>query len=532
MKQRLIQTIATLVFLFLALKIGVTPISAQQPTPTPGAPIPTPTLDIERRISDIERKMHQLEVEQTQTIESLQSSINFSGILITVFSVIVGAMVALQGYSYIRQVRREEARDHRQARREDERDLAELAGVEQVSKIMTVVQQTLEGRRVAEERAREEAGEARKQLDEVRNEVEILDRFFKRFQANILNERQAIEEIASRWAREVARHEFRQKASDLNDFARRFDRFKTDSEPLEEEARLFSARVPCIRGIAALIANQPEIAKRHLTQVVGFQQPESDETEIAYYRRVANAYYYLGVNESNFGTYPDAIAYFEKANALDPQGTDFLTRVVTAEAYAMKGDLDMAMQFLNEVEQEASKKELTEERLRNVYRRLRSRATLIKANLVIRRREVNQLEKAKELLEPVYESDPNYYYATATLAQVLRVLGDTSRAQELFSEANQTIERSGDLIIVTEVRSRILLLMFAGMCCKHSPMDEKRSEDHLVNAESLLGSLPKMDSQVCMVFSPFSKQNENSATIRDQIGSIRNGDVLEPVKSD
>ena len=141
-------------------------------------------------------------------------------------------------------------------------------------------------------------------------------------------------------------------------------------------------------------------------------------------------------------------------------------------------------------------------------------------------REANWHEKAIETLKNVYDADSLYYYATATLAQVYADRGNLDIANELFQKAYQTIERSGDLITVTEVRIKILLLMVAGMCCKHGLEDEKRSEEHLSKADALLDNLPKIDSQPCTVFSTLSKRNEKSDTIHHHIELIRKGEVL------
>jgi tetratricopeptide (TPR) repeat protein len=400
---------------------------------------------------------------------------------------------------------------------------AYLMGIEQVYGVMNVVRQTLEIRLKTEEQAREMVAGAREQLDE---QLGPLQQFYQHFQVTIKRSRQAIEERASQLA-QVSRHDFRRKTSELNSFAQQFDTFSAEFEVLEEERRTFGARVPYIRGIAAHCANQPENAVKYLNDVVSSHQPEPGEDAIAYKRRVANAYYYLGLTESNFGNNEKAIELFEKANELDLQARDFLTRVVTAEAYVMMKDFDKAQGYIDYVERRLNEIESEEGHLRNFHLRLRSRAALIRANIAILRREANWHQEVQRLLnETVYVTDPQYYYATATLAQIHYDQGATGKAQELFHKAYQSIERSGHLLTVTESRSRILLLMVAGMCCKHGLMDEKRAEQHLDEADHLRDSLPRMGSQVCTVFSTLSKRNESSDTIRRHIELIRRGEVL------
>ena len=140
--------------------------------------------------------------------------------------------------------------------------------------------------------------------------------------------------------------------------------------------------------------------------------------------------------------------------------------------------------------------------------------------------EANWQEKAQQILEAVHNSEPHYYYASATLGQVYHFMGDADKAQGLFRHAYETIERSGDLQKVTETRSKILLLMVVGLCCKHGLPDEKRAGEYLDNANNLRARLPKLGDQVCTVFSILSRKNENSETIRSHIDLIRKGEVF------
>ena len=150
----------------------------------------------------------------------------------------------------------------------------------------------------------------------------------------------------------------------------------------------------------------------------------------------------------------------------------------------------------------------------------------MRANMAILERGADWHPEAQQLLEQVYEEDPYYYYATATLAQIHYDQDAIGKAQELFDKAYESIERSGDLLTVTEARSKVLLLMVAGMCCTHGIVDEKRVAQHLDEADNLRDDLPRMGNQVCTVFSTLSKRNESSDTIRHHIELIRKGQVL------
>jgi tetratricopeptide (TPR) repeat protein len=399
-------------------------------------------------------------------------------------------------------------------------------GVGQVSKIMDVIQQTLESRLEAEKQAGAMIKELQGELDSALKQVRPLELFYQRFQTTIRETRDKIEKQASLWAREIKRHDFRGMSDDLNIFARQFDTFKSDFEPLEEPPGTFSARVPYIRGVAAHYANQPGIAKKYLEEVVSFPKPELDEEPQNYDRRIANTYYYIGLTKSNFGNYEDAIESFEKANQLDHEDKDFLTMVVTAEAYIMMDNFNKAQQYIDLIEKRLHEIESEEGTLRNFHRRLQSRAALIRASMAILKRDPGWHEKATELLEKMYVKDPQYYYATATLAQVYYDQGDHDKAKELFSKAYATIEHSGHLITVTEARSKILLLMTAGMCCKHGLPGDARTEGHLDTADGLRSSLPRMGPQICTVFSVLNKRNESSDVIHRHIEAIRERKVL------
>jgi tetratricopeptide (TPR) repeat protein len=557
MKQRLIGALVALVALSLAATAAAVQVSAQQSTQTP-PPIFTPTPS-----PDWEKRIYQLEVEQEKNIGSLKSINEQNRFIITGVGAIIAVLVAIQGFATASHLRREQTSFEKvsgimdavqqtlQRRLEEEQNRkidqvsnimdvvertlesrleveeqaheASRAGVEQVSKIMEVVQRTLESRLDAEKQAREEARQAQVQLQTVLDRFTSLERFYKNFQMTIKNARRAIEESASRLA-QVPRHGFKERVNELSSFAQQFDTFKAEFEDLEEEPHpKFSARVLYIRGIAALYANQPEDAKQYLEKVIHFQDPEPGEPHLAFDRRVAVAYYYLGLIESNFGNHQGAIDSLEAANKRDLERRDFLTRIVTAEAYVMINNFDSARRFLSEVEEELGKMERAEGRLYNHQLRLRSRAALIRANMAILGR---QADEARKLLEPVYAADPRYYYATATLAQVYASQGDFGGAERLFREAYETVERSGHLFTVVEARSKILLLMVAGMCCKHGIRDERRSEEYLDQADGLRGSLPTLGGKACTVFSTLSKRSESSGTVHEHIEKIREDVIL------
>ena len=478
-------------------------------------------------LSGFEDRLFKLETAQKHVITSLNTANEQNKTLLTGFGAVLGGLFVLISIVTFIQIRREGFKEANQASRESARDLVENAGVKQVSEIMDVVKRTLKSRLDAETEARADAKKKGDELEKVRREVKDVSEFLKNFQSNIQSQRKSIEENASLLV-QLPRHKFRLNLTKLNSFAMQFDSFKSQFEALDNSSKEFSAEPLYIRGIASHYANHPQDAKYYLDKVTKLPQTTTTLIERAYKRRLANTYYYLGVIALNFGNAQNAIDFFNQANDLDPAETDFLTKIVTAESYIMSGPelFGKAEEILDKVEQGLNQKRNKEGQLAGVYLRLESRISLIRTNMaILNSGDVNWLEIQKQL-EEVYKIDPLYYYASATLAQIYAIQNEGARARKFFRISYENIEKSGDLQTVTEVRSQILLLMFASICCQHGLKDHKRSEEHLDKAESLRGSLPKINSQECTVFSTFSKKNEKSDTIHSHIGFIRKGRVL------
>jgi broad specificity phosphatase PhoE len=103
------------------------------------------------------------------------------------------------------------------------------------------------------------------------------------------------------------------------------------------------------------------------------------------------------------------------------------------------------------------------------------------------------------------------------------------RARQQFDSAYDCIVRRRHLETTTEVRSRILLLMVAGICSRMGSSDGKKRmpEEFLDEAKMLLERLPRRDSEQCTVFSPLSKRNETASTVASHIGQIELGAVIQ-----
>lgn len=527
MKKKILPVLVFSVFVLIVFSMwGVVVTSAQQDSPTPTVlptSIVTP-LPVFESVYALEDRVQRLEITQEETINTLTTINGYNQFLFTLTGGIIALLVGIQGFATYIQFRREREREERQMQRESAMDDAQLTGAKRVSDIMTVVQQTLESRLLAEQAERQKAQKLEEQLNDVANKFDRLDNFYQRFQANIHRLRNELEAEASQLAGK-GRHDFRGIPDKLNDFARRFDRFMSDYKGVEESDYSFTAHIPYIRGIAAHYSNQPKVAEDFLKQVVSRESPEPGEEILAYNRRKANSYYYLGLNESNFGHYEDAIKYFEAGNSFDSQSRDFLTKIVIVEAYVMFGEFNKASQLLSDIEARMHEIEQVEGTLRNSEFRLKSRIALIRANILILRGEGNWQTEAQSLLLLVREADASYYYVTATLAQLSHLLGDVQIARDLFRDVYDTILTLADIHTIHETRSKILLLMIAGMAAKYIGQD-KQSKDYLDQATELCGSLPIIESQICTVFSTLTKRNESSDTIKRHIEFIRSGKIL------
>jgi hypothetical protein len=500
-----------------AIFVAVT-LSGQPQPQNPSAPSGAGSPDFERRIS-------RLENQQALTIASLERAVTrYENVLflLAAFATAAGTIiVGLHAFSSLAQHKREQAQDARQAAREVDRDAVDKQGVESVSKILDVVYRTQDAHLAAEDKTKG----IQKQLDRV-------NLFLDTHQQVINRNRGEIEQSAKDLAG-IPRHEFRRKASPLGAIAARCDLFERDFSSLDDSGRSFSARVGYIRGVAAHYGNQPDLVSRFLGPVVLADRPESDEPlAISYQKRVASAYYFLGITLSNFNK-PEALSQFEAAIKAYPDPTDYLSRLVTVEAYLMQGR--DAGSLLDEVDAGTKLRQQQDSKSERLYVRLRSRSKLIRANSLLMphtragikpHRAV--LENVRNLLEPVVAKDPedpDYYYATATFAQVLLELGD-DRAEQYFRSAHELIRSSFDLVTVAETRSKILIRLFAAICCFHIPEGADAGKRYLGEANNLIDDLPKLETKTCTVFSPLSKWNEETEMLRQQIEWIREGRVL------
>jgi hypothetical protein len=497
--------------------------------------VPAPVISNQSAVTPQDGRLDKVELQHAFLKDALERSIKQYENLLTYFAVIVSLMVGFQAYLAQRQSNREGDRHQTQ-------DIIERHGVERVSKILDVLHKTLNVRLTTEE-----------QIEAFRQNSVRINEFLETQQAVIKKQRAALEKNAISLS-SVRRQMFRTVVADLDTFARSYDTFQqqyADLEEHKEARRAFSARVEYIRGVSAHFSNQPQVAAEHLGKVTARDKREEDETiDDPFKKRKASAYYYIGLNLANINE-PSAIDEFESAIKTYPDRTDFLSRIVLAEAYAVQRRFPDAQHILGPeiTEWELEKKRDADEVELGlckksvatgdpVYRRLRSRVTLIRANMLLQQRGTAGLGDAIRLLMPIWGSDSDdekdplcrkdqsYYYAVSTLGQLIKSVDGAQASSQYFDHALQKIIESYDLRTIVEVRSRILVRLVAAMCAVNGSKEQSRATNYLTEATGQIELLPKMNGKSCSVFSPLSRTNEPPETITTHIEAIRNGDVI------
>lgn len=478
----------------------------------PAKTVSVDTTNIERRLNEAERAIDEQNQKHKILLEAaeernkqLQTLLQWLGVGFIVLSVIFAGIAAWASWH--------------QSQQQGQLIGAHVRSAESVSDVLGVVQNILDNRLLTVE-------EERKEIVELRTQVGGVTQIINRLKAGIEYQRKRFETTAEELAL-IPRHDFKKAANiqAINAFARDIDNFRVQYP--EDE---FSGHCLYIRGIAAVLNDNFKEIHDFLKQVITLEGPKAD-SNLPSRKRLANANYYLGLNHSNLGELDDAIRLLEQAHKRDPEGTDLLTRLVMAETYVMSGQYKKAEGFLQQVEKgleilkPKQKGELYSHQLR-----LYSRAYLIRTNMALLEKSGEWKDQAKQFAEMAYNIDPDYYYASFNLGQILQKFWEDkeeNQAKRLFSDAYSKIQESGHLHFVKETRIRILLLMVAAICGRYGETVNGRTVNKLLDeARQLRNELPKIDNRMCTVFSPLSKLNENSETIGIHIEEIRKGTVL------
>jgi tetratricopeptide (TPR) repeat protein len=339
------------------------------------------------------------------------------------------------------------------------------------------------------------------------------------------------------------RHDFRDRLDALAAYAPKYDAYVgTYRHKLEEADLHVSAEAHYVRGVAAHYGNQPVLALNLLVPLATTVGPDDSNGKRLSVegKRSAIASYFVGLIESNFRQYEAALKWFDASIALEPdeaiddQGAsprfkDVLTRVVAAEACAMSGEPARTSIYIEDV-QSCLEDAMKKCRRRNIplpktLLYLEGRAKLVEANMLLR--QTGKLHLAMDILKALSAKADSTYFSLVTYAQVLMDANpDSKEAREHFTDAYMKIRNLNHLVELTELRSKILVRIVAGMSARYTTGFENASEPHLDSAIALLSRLPKRDNQICTVFSPFSKRNESPEDIEKQITEFRERGVL------
>ncbi len=434
--------------------------------------------------------------------------------LLTFFFLGITAFVALfTAWATYKQSRRDEKRERLFMRLQRKIGQTDITGAKRVAEILEVIHLTLKSRFMVWTKQR-------RMIARLRGQLKTLEAFIQTAESAKDEWRNHLEAQAKRLA-QTPRHELRRSSRGLEDFEREFEMFHRQY-PFEKE---FSGRCLYVRGIAALLVDQPAMLEKHLKRVIELQ-PESDEDQVSHAKRIANALFYLGLHHANFGEFSEAISHLERARSHDLPQSDLLTRIVMAETYAMAGQYDDANVLLNDTEQALHNLERAQGLLFKHQLRLKARTLLIRANLAFLSRPDNWQEEMRVRAQQAHDVNGRYYYATFTLAQIESTLGDTGQAQQFFQRTYTLINESGDLKTSSEKRIQVLLNMVCALCCRHGEIDRELFEDFLNAAEGLRRELPRIGSRQATVFSPLSKKNESHEVIHTHLELIRLGKVF------
>lgn len=518
MIKRLILGIIIVAILVVILAVNqVEPTSAQQLTPTPSqAPLAPTNMPIAEN-SDLEYRVVKLEAEQSNTIEALKETNQRNTSIITFISALLGIVIAIQTIVTLFQKGRDAKRDGE-----------ELIGVRKINEIMDVVRNSEDIRLKQAEKDQKKTEEAQKESEDLKKQIAEFNVFMQGQKTIRATRWKSITDRASEWSKARTRKDFGSIASELRKFADEFDQFEAYFRTGNDDDSVFDPNAHYIRGVAAHYVNDPETVLKQLDKVVERNQPEKDENEVSFKKRKANAYYYLGLTESNFGNFERSIEYFTQGREFELSEYDALTQIVIAEAYVFARAYENADSFLKDAIAKFDDMEQEKGQLEPHQLRRRSRAVLIKANIHIIQRLPDWQKRVQELLLPVHEKDPLFFYAITTLAQSYYLQNDMEKASELFNEADERIQEAVNSPQSPEVRSRILFWMTAAMAAMtaNPTSNKNRANGHLGNASSLIDVLPKINNQACTVYSPLSKKNEQVEEVKKHIDYIRKGMVL------
>lgn len=541
---RLHWVIAGLLLLFIiSFRVSV----AQGPVSTPGVALATPSPNSEDRLRNLEGKVNILEQKQDVLMAGFEARLGDLRNTFLLLGTALGLVVAgLTIWQTIRQGQQQNQQlEYAKSYQGQQFELArtyqgqqfELAktyqGLQQnlsdasakntgyASALLQTITALLDNR-LMQTTTQEE--EIKRLMDEYGKLSQFIDQ-----QKRAIEHRRGLLESTAKDLCQIQRHNLEKHVVALEAFARDFDGFK-GANPSEEE---FNGQCLYIRGVAAHFQNDFRLTQEYLKKTKSL--PKDKDPEPAFYeKRLAIANFYLGLNYLDLGELAEAEEFLQEAFRLDPNNKDFLTRVIIAEVYVMSGEFEKADDFLKMVEDGLNTRKRAAGELLHHELMMLSRVHLMRVDIDLLGKEGIWLERARRHAEAACAISPDYYYASFTLAQVLREISRRDEIEDaekkdllevtrkMFAKSYSQILDTGDLYTITLVRSRIYLLMVAAICRKQADVvDDTAVSRYLDNATSLLQDLPRIDSRIATVLSPITRRNEKSEVISSQIKEIK-----------
>ena len=145
----------------------------------------TSNATIEQQLSQLQQQLNGLQSAQSQNIQALQTSNDTYKTLVQILGIAASVLVGLQSGIFVFQYRRESKREKFEDGNERKRLKAELQGVSDVSKVMALVDKTLNSRLSAEKEALKREGKAQTQLAKITEEFTVFKDFIMTFRQSI-----------------------------------------------------------------------------------------------------------------------------------------------------------------------------------------------------------------------------------------------------------------------------------------------------------------------------------------------------------
>jgi len=486
MRQRLVKTITVLGFLFSALMLGTVRASAQQPTPTTSAATPTPTTLA--FTPDLERRVYQLEVQQNQTVKSLQTSNTVTQVVMGVAGGFVAILVGIQSFATYRQLRREEGRDERQTSREEvwnryagrmfalqEKNLKEVntittaiaAGatqnVDSLNTMLATFQRIMEFRVTEAENVQELMQEMRGELDELKEaqhqQVEELWRSAVRLRRSRFLYTNPDPDLQRQTV------EFRTQMDLMQRVV--LDRYTGVESPAENHRY---GEIYLRRGVIAYYDNDM-LKSREMLRIAErfFPCSEREIESVPRDQRLTTAFtqFYLALIEKNYGVMTAAREHIERSYAVygrnEPE--ELLTPATRAEILSYLGDMDNARAAIQEVLGRADDlRQRGPLRLHDAIYALRARLLLGNTYYVS-----HEWQQALQHYQDTLKADVDRYYSYYvyhSIAQVYHQLGDEKSAKENKRQAYEELVDTGHLRTKVALDTKILLNALAYLCTR------------------------------------------------------------------